>query len=554
MSTTRTHRRSRALFLAITPLAIAASARASATFSGSSTVLITHNADDVNGHGGSGTKHVNPPPASSGMPVSPSYQYGGTLNYQNASSTADASIGAVTTSTITGFTLAPGTGVQQTDPSSVLHSSELVIAINGSWNISGSQGPTATGYLSFTLAGTVGSGGSAAYSVNLNFTNQSNVALRPAINTGGSFNPGSFSLPYTSNVAFSPTSLPNGSQVNVSGTITLTADADDPTTIAMSDFEVSDAPPTSRFVGASAGTADFNNASNWSSTYVDSSTSKLQTVPNGTGLRAVIVGPQASTNLQLTQPTTLGTLDIDQPGVSVTAPSENPLTFDTFGDNACLLIRNVQGESAHNVMGNIVLNKTLEVENDGSSTNLSLAGAAGQITGSGGLTLDGPGTVAMTGPASYTGTTTVSGGTLTVDQSNGNNGSITGSPSVNILAGGTFHLISVSAGPENLVSQNTVIYINSGSGGGANAQIILDLNGGIQEVASLFIDGVAQPAGIYQASKTGDGIYFSGNGELETLGMPEPASLSVLALPAILLLRRRRQMHICYRPNDTPPR
>jgi len=538
MSNTRTPRRRRALSIAMTPLAIAASARASATFSASSTATIIHNADDVNGHGGSNDKHVNPPPPSASMP---SYQYGGTLTYENASTTADASVGAVTTSTITGFTLAAGTGVQQTDPSNVLHSSELVIDVDGIWNISGSQGPTATGYLSFALAGTVGSGGSAAWSVNLNFTNAGNVALCPAINTGGSFGVGAFSTSFTSNVAFNPTALANGSQVNVTGSVTLTADADDPTNIGFPNFEVSSAPPTSQFISNGAGSADFNNASNWSSAYVDSSTNKAQTVPNGVGLRAVFVGAQTSTNVTLSQPTTLGTLDIDQPGINIVATSD-PLTFATFGDNACLLIRNVQGESAHNITGNIILNNTLEVENDGATTALSLAGSTGQITGSGGLTLDGPGEVAVTGPATYTGNTTIAGGTLTVDQTGENAGSLGDTPSVDVLAGATLHLISANAGSASLISSTAVVYLNSASGGTTSSQVILDLQGGIQFVGGLDIDGVPQPAGLYGESSTGDGIYFTGNGYLDVLGeVPEPSSMALVALPALLMLRRYRK-------------
>jgi autotransporter-associated beta strand protein len=532
-------------FAALTPLVIAASARASATFSGSSTALIVHNADDVTGGRPTGDKHVNPPPTSASMP---SYQYAATLNYLNASTTADASVGELTTSTITGFVLAPGTGVQQTDPSNVLHSSELVISVSGIWNISGSQGPTATGYLSFSLAGTVGSGGSAAWSADFSFTNQSNVALRSPINTGGSFGVGAFSTSYTSNVAFSPTTLPNGSQVDVNGTITLTADADDPTSITLPDFEVSDAPPTSRFVGtASGGSIDFDNESNWSSAYVDPSTNKAQTVPNGTGLRASFVGaPVASTNVTLSTPTTLGTLDIDEPGINIVASESNPLTFSTFGDNACLLVRNVQGESAHNISGNIILSNTLEVENDGATTSVNLAGSNGQITGSGGLMIDGPGLVTVTGPASYTGNTTVAGGTLTVDQSNGNAGSLATTPSVDVLSGATLHLISANGGLVNLISSSAVVNLSSASEGATNSQVILDLQGGIQYVGELNIDGVPQPAGLYTEGTTGDGIYFTGDGYLDVLSeAPEPASLALVALPALLLLRRSRT-HVKY--------
>jgi autotransporter-associated beta strand protein len=451
MSDARARRRSRAFFSALTPLVIVASARAGATFSASSTATIIHNADDVNGHGGSGDKHVNPPPSSASMP---SYQYAGTLTYQSASTLADASVGAVTTSTITGFTLAPGTGVQQTDPENILHSSELVIDVDGIWNVSGSQGPTATGYLSFTLAGTVGAGGSAAWSVDLNFTNASNVALRPAIVAGGSFSPGAFSYPYTSDVAFSPTALANGSQVNITGSITLTADADDPTSIAMPDFEVSNAPPTSRFVGTGTGSVDFNNPSNWSSAYVDPSTDITQTVPNGVGLRAVFVGSGGTaTNVTLSQPTTLGTLDIDEPGINIVASNTASLTFQTDpegADHACLLIRNVQGAGTHSISGAIVLAQTLETENDSSGT-LVLGGAAGNISGQGGLVVNGLGSLSLDGSNSFTGGVTVNSGAVYANAAGAlGNGTVA-------VSGGLLNYNANGAAPAG-----TVVTVNSG--------------------------------------------------------------------------------------------
>src|SRR5438067_13650119 len=84
----------------------------------SSSVKITHYAEQDNS-GTFGTKNVVPPPLSGSMPVPGSYQYSKTLNLNGGSSSASASIGAITNSQNVGFTFASGTGLTQSDPAVV---------------------------------------------------------------------------------------------------------------------------------------------------------------------------------------------------------------------------------------------------------------------------------------------------------------------------------------------------------------------------------------------------------------------------------------------------
>jgi autotransporter-associated beta strand protein len=83
----------------------------------------------------------------------------------------------------------------------------------------------------------------------------------------------------------------------------------------------------------------------------------------------------------------------------------------------------IGGSSAMTLSGALTLtgNRTLTVSNTGLTT---IAGAIGQSTSGLGLTKAGPGTLVLSASNTYTGLTTVSGGTLLV------NGSITGSVSV----------------------------------------------------------------------------------------------------------------------------
>ena len=102
------------------------------------------------------TLSVNAPPASGGMPAAPSYQLSQTFTSGSASSVAKGSIGYVANATTATFTLAPGTGVTQSDPNNAAYpgSSMLRVDFNGLFTATApSFGPPATGYVSIAVGG-----------------------------------------------------------------------------------------------------------------------------------------------------------------------------------------------------------------------------------------------------------------------------------------------------------------------------------------------------------------------------------------------------------------
>ena len=197
----------------------------------------------------------------------------------------------------------------------------------------------------------------------------------------------------------------------------------------------------------------------------------------------------------------------------------------------------------------------------GLNTSTTFAGAI--INGSGtaitGLQKVGTGVLTLTGTDTYTGPTTISGGSLTVDATtNTTNAALTATSSVTV-ASGVFKLFNTNASAAtNMLNNNAAVYTTS-----SGTTIELDLNDNVEAIAALYVDGVAQPAGIYGSAsyfsninqssvvltsyQQQDEAYFTGDGAFSATlsGVPEPASSSLLIGPslAILARRRRRRSH-----------
>src|SRR4051812_6573655 len=140
-----------------------------------STLRLTHTADLSLGAAGSSFKDVIPVADSGNIyPTNKYYQYGSkTLSYTNsggntATSTAAGAMGAIANSGNIGFTLSSGTGISQNDPTGKVYKgfSSLRFDFKGTFQVvSSNYGPT-YGYLAFTPAVVVGSGGSAQIRIN----------------------------------------------------------------------------------------------------------------------------------------------------------------------------------------------------------------------------------------------------------------------------------------------------------------------------------------------------------------------------------------------------
>jgi autotransporter-associated beta strand protein len=165
-----------------------------------------------------------------------------------------------------------------------------------------------------------------------------------------------------------------------------------------------------------------------------------------------------------------GALTIQAGTISATGGARSLANPITLAGNST-----IGGSFALTLNGGVTLtgNRTLTVSNKGTTT---IAGAVGQSTSGLGLTKAGAGTLVLSASNTYTGLTTVSGGTLLV------NGSITGAVSVaasaTLAGSGTTGAVTVSSGGVLLPGSSGQPGILSTGGvnlnGGANFNVALN--------------------------------------------------------------------------------
>ncbi len=159
------------------------------------------------------------------------------------------------------------------------------------------------------------------------------------------------------------------------------------------------------------------------------------------------------------------------------------------------------------------------------------------ITGSGGFTKSGTGTLTITGANTYYGDTYVSSGTLLVG--NGTNNSNLGtSGDVFVAAGSLLDIRNNNAIADTSKLTLTLSGLYNGK---------INLTTGINEtVGSLYFGSTSQVAGTWGATGSGatniSDTYFTGAGII-TVAIPEPATWALLAfsLTTVMVLRRRRR-------------
>lgn len=170
--------------------------------------------------------------------------------------------------------------------------------------------------------------------------------------------------------------------------------------------------------GTGAGPHSWNTNGNWS----------LAGFPNASGVTASIISDwSAAPTINLNQAITVGNLFLDDGGssndVGVTiAANGGSLTFNNGGSTAAVL---ALGSATHTISANVTLTNGLS-GGAASGTTLHFSGA---ISGSGGINLTQPGTVILSNVNSFSGTTTISSGTLQI----GNGGSIGSVSSASIV-------------------------------------------------------------------------------------------------------------------------
>ena len=163
--------------------------------------------------------------------------------------------------------------------------------------------------------------------------------------------------------------------------------------------------------------------------------------------------------------------------------------------------------------------------------NTNTIGAA--ITGTGGLTKATTATLILAGANNYSGQTTVSAGTLQVGD--GTNASTLGTGNVEVAAGAILKLVS-----DDAIADAAILTLDSY--GVYNGK--LELAAGVDEaVGGLRLGGELMEAGTYGATGSGASVindtYFAGTGILTIV--PEPATMVLLSLGGLAMLRRRNR-------------
>lgn len=399
-----------------------AGATASISFESGSTCKITHDADISTALEANGIKQVNPPPVSGSMPTPNTYQYGlATINNNAGTSTAEASIGALTTAANIGYTFSSGTGITQNDPgpsgTNFSNYSQLQFLVSGTWNIN-SAISSAYGGISFTLGGVIPSGDHAQIEADLTWTNQDGTVLFSTSDLV-TLNHTSPTVPYNfvDTGILGTGSLPSGSRVNINGSIYLRAR--DPGTSGLGGpaggdffFDVNGASgPTYQFTG-NGGDTSVSDAANWDN-LMKGANPGLGAVPNFADARMLFSGDGFDAPVIVDTDTTLGMIDIDEPNVGLESAANGVLNFATgAGNDAVIHVRNTHEfskfDEGHQIAVPITLQTDLQVINDAPGS-LQFGGS---ITGAHGLIKDGLGEVSLNNANAYSGGTTINAGVL----------------------------------------------------------------------------------------------------------------------------------------------
>jgi fibronectin-binding autotransporter adhesin len=175
---------------------------------------------------------------------------------------------------------------------------------------------------------------------------------------------------------------------------------------------------------------------------------------------------------------------------------------------------------------------------------------SGTISGPGKLTFTAPnsnidqGSLILTGANTYTGGTLVAGGILEVSGATANLG--TGNVTVdNASSTASIARLSIDAGVLDAIADNATLSLAGGGTAGVADQNFAILGAGVNDVVGgLVLGGVTQNTpGTYGSTASTamfqNDEFFSGPGVVTLAAVPEPASLSLLALGALQMCARR---------------
>ena len=158
--------------------------------------------------------------------------------------------------------------------------------------------------------------------------------------------------------------------------------------------------------------------------------------------------------------------------------------------------------------------------------NVTNSGNTSLLSGVGGLTKKGTGTLTLNQDQTYTGTTKVDEGTLVIA------GSVD-STSIEVASGATLTLSNADAVVANVVTLTLV----------AGSTLNLNFTGDLF-VSSITVDGIALDAGIYSVGDGWGALSGIASGAGVITVVPEPSTYALLGaagLVGLVALRRRRK-------------
>ncbi|MCS7034299.1 MAG: hypothetical protein NZ561_09945, partial [Phycisphaerae bacterium] len=445
------------------------------------------------------------------LPMSSAYSHTFADSASGANTKGIGTVTTVTNSTTATFTLASGTGVTESDPAKVWPSpSRLRIDLNDlRWNIGANGfGPTATAYLSLTVAGVIGSGGTGAFIISgLSFRDGAGNVLTSTgtLGTGATFNfgPGSFSqqVPATPfNKLLTAPSLGAGTQFRIGGTLEFQVNNDEtPTLLEPVAIDLGAAPPTARFdTDQVSGTIPlWTNPQAWSA----DDTVVPGIVPDRPGDRALFMPSTNSPRnrfVLITAPITVGTVDVNDPsgsGMSIVADGngsaqQNLLNFRTLPagsitQSSVLHHRNSRGSNALQIAAPVVLHNPLDAHIDSArGTTLSSSVTAAPGVSNSTLTKRGSGRLTLSGPLAISGLNVEEGEVELVDSA------VATAPPVIVQPGGRLRLRSSGTVeflggielPQGPVAQQLAFEgnVNVSTGLQSGNSVILDVGSGGQ--------------------------------------------------------------------------
>jgi len=204
--------------------------------------------------------------------------------------------------------------------------------------------------------------------------------------------------------------------------------------------------------------------------------------PNSTQATAIVNSPiAAGQTINLNQSITVGDLNIGASGGSFNLTGNGgALTFDDTPGQALLV--QLSASKGDTISASVILNSDLNVS-DLSANTLTFAGP---ISGTNGITILGPGTVALSGTNTFNGGLAAAGGTLMI-----NNQYSAGNNSIQLTGGGTLN--------ENTIAFTNPI-VNSGSNtwaisGSGNVSPAAPLTGNGLLNLNITCSGVCTPGG-----------------------------------------------------------